>query len=81
MDQEMARDYINAGKTAYTIFSLATKEQNVHIQVNNHALPQDKTPTYLGVTFNRQGQTCDVSGGGGVYKRGSRCDATYRGKQ
>ena len=44
---------INARKKAtYTIFSLATKEQKAHLQVNAHELPQDTTPTYLGITFD-----------------------------
>jgi hypothetical protein len=43
---------INARKTTYTIFSLATKEQSARLQVNGHVLPQDKSPTYLGITFD-----------------------------
>ena len=40
------------GETTYTIFSLSTKELSANLRVNGHTPPQDKTPTYLGVTFD-----------------------------
>ena len=39
-------------KKAHKVFSLATKEQRAHLQVNGYGLPQDKTPTYLRRTFD-----------------------------
>ena len=43
---------LNAKKTTYTIFSLSTRELRANLKVQGHILPQDKTPTYLGVTFD-----------------------------
>ena len=43
---------LNPTRTAEIIFSLAAKEQSSNLQVDGHTLPQDRTPTYLGVTFN-----------------------------
>ena len=36
----------------HKIFSLATKEQSANLQIGGHTLPQDRTPTYLGVMFD-----------------------------
>ena len=43
---------LNTKKTSYTIFSLSTRNQNTRLVIGGHALPQDKSPTYLGVTFD-----------------------------
>ena len=43
---------LNAKKTTYTIFSLSTRPQTAVLKVGGHAVPQDNTPTYLGVTFD-----------------------------
>ena len=36
----------------YTIFSLSTRAQTTTLKVGGHNLPQDNSPTYLGVTFD-----------------------------
>ena len=41
---------VDERKATYTNFSIATKEQSIHLQVNGHVLNQDKMPTYLGIT-------------------------------
>ena len=43
---------VNAGKTTYTVFTLSTKEQKVNLVFNGLILQEDKTPVYLGVTFD-----------------------------
>ena len=43
---------LNPKTTTYTIFSRAAKEQNASLQAGGHTLPLDRTPTYLGVTFD-----------------------------
>ena len=43
---------LNAKKTTYTIFSLSTRAQTTTLKVGGHNLPQDNSPTYLGVTFD-----------------------------
>merc|ERR1712240_709070 len=44
---------VNAGKTTYTVFTLSTKEQKVNLAFNGLKLQKDKTPVYLGVTFDQ----------------------------
>ena len=43
---------VNATKTNYTIFSLSTKQQTVKLKIGGQLLKQDKSPTYLGITFD-----------------------------
>ena len=43
---------VNEGKTTYTVFTLSTKEQKVNLSFNGQNLKEDKTPIYLGVTFD-----------------------------
>ena len=43
---------VNAGKTTYTVFTISTKEQKVNLVFNGLILKEDKTPVYLGVTFD-----------------------------
>ena len=45
---------VNAGKTTYTVFTLSTKVQKVDLNFNDHQLQEDKTPIYLGVTFDQR---------------------------
>ncbi|KAK7099846.1 hypothetical protein V1264_022894 [Littorina saxatilis] len=43
---------LNAKKTTFTIFSLSTRAQTTILKVGDHTLPEYKSPTYLGVTFD-----------------------------
>ncbi|GFO18262.1 RNA-directed DNA polymerase from mobile element jockey [Plakobranchus ocellatus] len=36
----------------YTIFSLSTKEQRGKLQIKEHTLDKNNSPSYLGVTFD-----------------------------
>ena len=39
-------------KTTYTIFGLSRRPQAITLKISGHNLPEDKSPTYLGVTFD-----------------------------
>ena len=43
---------VNAIETNYTIFSLSTKQQTVKFKIGGQLLKQDKSPTFLGITFD-----------------------------
>ena len=45
---------INTNKTTYTIFSLSTKEQEIELRLDGQKLAEDKSPTYLGITFDKR---------------------------
>ena len=45
---------INSKKTTYTIFSLSPKEQSVNLYIDEQKINEDKTPTYLGITFDKR---------------------------
>ena len=45
---------INPKKTTYTIFSLSTKNQTDTLKISGQTIPEEKNPTYLGVTFDRR---------------------------
>jgi len=43
---------VNEGKTRYTLFTIKTKVPKINLNFNGHILKEDKTPIYLGVTFD-----------------------------
>jgi len=43
---------VNEDKTTFTVFTLSTKAQNVNLNYNGHRLQEEKTPIYLGITFD-----------------------------
>ena len=54
---QWARDWcvtINSLKTIATCFSLSNTTENLKLTVNNQQIPQDDTPTYLGVKLDKQ---------------------------
>ena len=45
---------INTTKTTYTIFNLSTKEQEKELRLDSQKLAEDRSPTYLGITFDKR---------------------------
>ena len=45
---------VNASKTVSTCFSLCNKWETYHLYIDRKDLPQEDTPTYLGITLDRR---------------------------
>ena len=45
---------INKKKTEATIFSLSPKKETVNLTINGETIPQQETPTYLGVKLDKK---------------------------
>ena len=45
---------INKSKTVCTLFSLSTQAQKIKVKIDDQALPQTDTPTFLGVTLDKR---------------------------
>ena len=45
---------INKKKTEATIFSLSPKKETVNLTINGETIPQQETPTYLGVKLDKR---------------------------
>lgn len=45
---------INTDKTVSTLFTLSTKENQYSLTLKNKTLPQDDTPKYLGIKFDKK---------------------------
>ena len=44
---------INSSKTVATYFSLSTHKETLHLTINNQKIPQENTPTYLGIKLDK----------------------------
>ena len=45
---------INKSKTVCTLFSLSKQAQKIKVKIDDQALPQTDTPTFLGVTLDKR---------------------------
>ena len=45
---------INSSKTVATCFSLSTHKETLHLTINNQKIPQENTPTYLGIKLDKR---------------------------
>ena len=45
---------INCSKTVATCFSLSTQKETIQLTINNKAIPQEDTPTFLGIKLDKR---------------------------